>query len=136
MTDVMMCLRALVEKCAHAGAERGEKTKDRLAPCNGYRDRARETRAGTAELRIRRLRTGSDFPRVLKPRRMAENAQAVVLRKRGPCAGGDDEPGAPPGKAEPATRRPRHDLFRRSGADPRNASGPAAPTRCTDGPRT
>jgi hypothetical protein len=37
---------------------------------NGYRDS--ETRAGTVEIRIRKPRVESSFPRFLEPRRMAE----------------------------------------------------------------
>ena len=54
------------------GAGYGERALDRLAQRNGYRDRIWETRAGTVELRIPKLRKGSYFPGfggVLKPSR-------------------------------------------------------------------
>ncbi len=79
MTDEMMTLRALLEKSADAdllremigfaaqrlmelevenltGAARGERSTDRITHRNGYRDRDWETRAGTVELRIPKLR--------------------------------------------------------------------------------
>jgi putative transposase len=48
---------------------------------NGYRDRIRETRAGTVELRIAKLRRGSYFPGFLEPRRVAEKALTAVIRE-------------------------------------------------------
>lgn len=41
----------------------------------------RETRAGTVELRILKLREGSSFPGFLEPRRMAEKALTAVIQK-------------------------------------------------------
>jgi transposase-like protein len=104
MTDDMMNLRSLVEKSADAdllremisfaaeklmalevgaktGAAYGEKTALRLAQRNGYRDRDWETRAGTVELRIPKLRTGTYFPSFLEPRRMAEKALTAVIQE-------------------------------------------------------
>ena len=63
------------------GAAYGEKCPERLVQRNGYRDRAWETRAGTVELRIPKLRKGSYFPFFLEPRRLAEKALTAVIQE-------------------------------------------------------
>lgn len=68
-----------LEVGAKTGAAYGEKNDFRLAQRNGYRDW--ETRAGTVELRIPKLRTGSYFPSFLEPRRMAEKALTAVIQE-------------------------------------------------------
>ena len=104
MTDDMMGVRALVEKSPDAdflremigfaaqrlmdleaqgltGAEHGERSAERINQRNGYRDRIWETRAGTVELRIPKLRKGSYFPGFLEPRRLAEKALTAVIQE-------------------------------------------------------
>jgi transposase-like protein len=104
MTDDMMTLRTLVEKSSDSdllremigfaaqrlmeidvsgltGAAHGARDPDRLTQRNGYRDRVWETRAGTVELRIPKLRKGSYFPGFLEPRRMAEKALTAVIQE-------------------------------------------------------
>ena len=54
-----------------AGAAYNAKSAERLAQRNSYRDRDGETRAGTVELGIPKLRKGSYFPGFLEPRRLS-----------------------------------------------------------------
>jgi putative transposase len=104
MTNEMMNLRTLLEKSGDAdllremvgfaaqrlmdlevenltGAAHGERSPDRVNHRNGYRDRDWQTRAGTVELRIPKLRKGSYFPAFLEPRRMAEKALTAVIQE-------------------------------------------------------
>lgn len=61
------------------GAERGERSPDRVTYRNGYRPRPWDTRTGTIELAVPRLRTGSYLPGFLEPRRRAERALTAVV---------------------------------------------------------
>jgi putative transposase len=64
------------------GADYGERSTDRTNQRNGYRAREWDTRAGTVELAIPKLRQGSFFPDwLLTHRRHAE--QALVATRRG-----------------------------------------------------
>jgi putative transposase len=104
MTDDKIALRELLEKGSDAtflremigfaaqrlmeldvgeatGAAHGERSQDRLVQRNGYRDRDWQTRVGTVELRIPKLRRGSYFPAFLEPRRTAEKALTAVIQE-------------------------------------------------------
>ncbi len=104
MTDDKIALRELLEKGSDAsflremigfaaerlmaleteglcGAAPGERAASRTNQRNGYRDRDWQTRAGTVELRIPKLRHGSYFPAFLEPRRMAERALTAVVQE-------------------------------------------------------
>lgn len=104
MTKAMMALSELAEKTPDAdvlrqmiqfvaqrmmeldveglcGAGYDVKSAERLNSRNGFRDRPWETRAGTVELRIPKLRQGSYFPPFLEARRTAEKALAAVIQE-------------------------------------------------------
>ena len=61
------------------GAGYGEVSAQRVNSRNGYRPREWDTRAGTVELAIPKLRHGSYFPSFLEHRRRAERALASVV---------------------------------------------------------
>lgn len=63
------------------GAGRHERSADRLNYRNGYRDRALDTRLGTLQLKIPKLRQGSYFPPFLEPRRTSEKALVTVIQE-------------------------------------------------------
>ena len=83
-------LRAMVQDFAEAlmgaeadalcGAGYGERSPERVNIRNGYRERDWDTRVGTIELAIPKLRQGSYFPDwLLQPRRRAEQAFVSVI---------------------------------------------------------
>ncbi|MEZ5290946.1 MAG: IS256 family transposase [Vicinamibacterales bacterium] len=63
------------------GADRHERTGERATYRNGYRLRTWDTRMGTIELAIPKLRTGTYFPSLLQPRRRAEHALLAVVQE-------------------------------------------------------
>jgi putative transposase len=63
------------------GAARHERSAERLNYRNGYRDRALDTRLGTLQLRIPKLRQGSYFPPFLEPRKVSEKALVAVVQE-------------------------------------------------------
>src|SRR5690348_6032218 len=68
------------EADAICGAPYGERSDERVTKRNGYRDRSWDTRAGTIELAIPRLRSGSYFPDwLLERQRRAEAALISVV---------------------------------------------------------
>jgi putative transposase len=64
------------------GAGHGERAPDtRLTHRNGYRERRWDTRVGTIDLPIPKVRDGSYFPSLLEPRRRAERALLAVIQE-------------------------------------------------------
>ena len=63
------------------GAGRHERTPERSTYRNGYRDRTLDTRLGSLQLRIPKLRQGSYFPPFLEPRKTSEKALVAVIQE-------------------------------------------------------
>jgi putative transposase len=64
------------------GLAKGERDPERrLTNRNGYRDRRWDTRVGSIDLAIPRVRDGSYFPSLLEPRRRAERALLAVIQE-------------------------------------------------------
>lgn len=80
-------LRVMVEAIMDAdvssqiGAQYAERSSSRLTHRNGYRPRPWDTRVGSMELRIPKLREGSYFPSLLEPRRRSERALLAVVQQ-------------------------------------------------------
>src|SRR5262249_19085777 len=82
----------------------GEVTPERVNSRNGYRQREWDTRAGTIELAIPKLRAGSYYPEFLEHRRRAERALASVVATSyllGVSTRRVEKTGAPPGGPAP-----------------------------------
>ena len=71
-----------LEVTQHVGAERHARTGTRTGQRNGYRERPWDTRVGTIDLQVPRVRDGSYFPALLDPRRRAERALTAVVQER------------------------------------------------------
>jgi len=69
------------EASTMVGAEPYERADGRRTYRNGYRAREWDTRLGTLELQIPKLRRGSYFPSVLQQRRKSEAALAAVIQE-------------------------------------------------------
>jgi putative transposase len=71
-----------LEVAAKLGADPHERTSDRRGYRNGHRERAWDTRAGSINLEIPRVRSGSYYPTwLLEPRRRAERALISVIQE-------------------------------------------------------
>ncbi len=70
-----------LEVTQHVGAERHARTATRTGQRNGYRERRWDTRVGTIDLQVPRVRDGSYFPALLDPRRRAERALVAVVQE-------------------------------------------------------
>ena len=70
-----------VEAATKTGASFGERSPARTTYRNGYRARPWDTRVGTLELQVPRVREGSYFPSLLEPRRRSERALHAVVQQ-------------------------------------------------------
>jgi putative transposase len=70
-----------LEVTQHLGAERYERSPERMGQRNGYRERQWDTRVGTIDLQVPRVRDGSYFPSLLEPRKRAERALVSVVQE-------------------------------------------------------
>jgi putative transposase len=80
-TAVEVFVRILMdaEVSAQIGAGRYERTAERVTQRKGDRTRSWDTRLGTLEPQIPKLRAGSSFPSWLEPRRRSEQARVAVV---------------------------------------------------------
>jgi len=80
-SGMQLGLQALIELEAskHIGADRYERTGERVTHRNGHRERLLSTKAGDIELRIPKLREGSLFPSLLEPGRRIDRALWAVV---------------------------------------------------------
>src|SRR3712207_1641536 len=74
-----------IEVSQQLGAERHERTGDRVGQRNGYREREWGTRVGTIGLRVPRVREGGYVPGWLEPRKRAEQARSEERRVGKEC---------------------------------------------------
>ena len=77
VADRLMALD--VDQLCGAGAY--ERRAERVNQRNGYRERRWETRAGTVDVQIKKLRKGYYFPEFLEPRLASEKAMTAVTQE-------------------------------------------------------
>jgi putative transposase len=79
--SVHMVMQELIEAEAteRIGADRYERSPERVTERNGHRPRLVTTQAGDVQLRIPKLRKGSFFPAILEPRRRIDQALYAVV---------------------------------------------------------
>ena len=70
-----------LEVQALCGAEPRERSDERVNPRNGHRPRQPETRIGTLDLGVPKLRHGSDLPALLDPPKDSERALVAVVHE-------------------------------------------------------
>ncbi len=70
-----------LEVSEQAGAGKYERSPERAAYRNGYRERRWDTRVGSLDLQIPKLREGSYLPCLLEPRRRVEKALVAVIQE-------------------------------------------------------
>ena len=70
-----------LEVTQHVGAARHARTEERTGQRNGYREREWDTRVGTIDLRVPRVRDGRYFPSLLEPRTRGERALVAVVQE-------------------------------------------------------
>ena len=69
------------EVTQHVGAEKYQRNPERTGQRNGYWERQWDTRVGTIDLQVPRVRDGSFFPTLLEPRKRAEKALLAVVQE-------------------------------------------------------
>ena len=81
--SVAFMVRELIEAGVSqlVGAELGERSEDRSTHRNGYRHRRWDTRAGTIDVAVPKLRQGSYLPSFLEPRKRHEQALVAVVQE-------------------------------------------------------
>ncbi len=70
-----------LEVSEQLGATKHERTEGRKGYRNGYRTREWDTRVGTVELAVPKVRDGSYYPSLLEPRKRAERALVAVVQE-------------------------------------------------------
>jgi transposase-like protein len=81
LVDALGGRHTQLEVVQHVGAEKYERASNRTGERNGYRDRNWDTRVGSIELRVPRVRDGGYYPALLEPRRRGERALVAVVQE-------------------------------------------------------